>query len=326
MRLGLGLSLDGAPEVATAAPAISSLSISLGDPLGGDTVVITGTALFGATAVAFGATAATSFTVDSATQITAVSPAHAAGSVNIVVTTPEGSSSGTAYEFWSPAVLAPQAFWDGGNYTVATWATRSQAYATNLDATSATAPTPANGNPDFIRANLDNLDPNAGVYLQQVVGQDDMAFAVVLDVDSISAQADDEKADGVITDHQMWLALLLGGAASNKAIFLYAQSGGDKKASITVPTSGRMVIIARKVSNVMQISINGGVAWTTGDTCDAGLGGHSAPIHIGWNRFASLTGAVGYFDGRMKALMAHNATISDANALKFYNWAAVRHP
>ena len=46
-----------------------------------------------ATAVQFGAVNATSYTVDSATQITAVSPAGTAGTlVDITVTTPGGTS------------------------------------------------------------------------------------------------------------------------------------------------------------------------------------------------------------------------------------------
>ncbi len=49
----------------------------------------------GATAVNFGATNATSFTVNSATQITATAPAGR-GTVDITVTTPAGGTSGTS--------------------------------------------------------------------------------------------------------------------------------------------------------------------------------------------------------------------------------------
>jgi hypothetical protein len=56
-------------------------------------VTITGTDLTDATGVSFGATAAASFTVDNATQITATSPAHAAGPVDITVTTAGGTSA-----------------------------------------------------------------------------------------------------------------------------------------------------------------------------------------------------------------------------------------
>ena len=58
-------------------------------------MVITGTAFTGATAVTFDGIAATSFTVNSATKITAVTPAHAMASVRVQVTTPSGSSADT---------------------------------------------------------------------------------------------------------------------------------------------------------------------------------------------------------------------------------------
>jgi uncharacterized repeat protein (TIGR01451 family) len=58
-------------------------------------VTITGTALTGATAVQFGTVPATGFTVNSATQITATAPAASAGAVNVTVTTPGGTSSGS---------------------------------------------------------------------------------------------------------------------------------------------------------------------------------------------------------------------------------------
>ena len=61
-------------------------------------MTITGTDFSGATAVTFGSTAAASFTVNSATSITAVSPAGT-GTVNITVTSPDGTS---------PVVVADQ--------------------------------------------------------------------------------------------------------------------------------------------------------------------------------------------------------------------------
>jgi hypothetical protein len=64
---------------------------------GGNTVTITGSNLNGATNVWFGTTAATTFTVNTAgTEITAIAPAHAAGTVDISVTTPAGTTPNTA--------------------------------------------------------------------------------------------------------------------------------------------------------------------------------------------------------------------------------------
>jgi len=68
---------------------ITSISPSSGTTLGGTSITITGANFTGATAVAFGGLAATSFTVNgSGTSITAITPAHIAGAVSVAVTTP----------------------------------------------------------------------------------------------------------------------------------------------------------------------------------------------------------------------------------------------
>jgi len=84
-----------------AAPVVTSLSPTAGKVTGGTTVTITGTGFTGATAVKFGSVAATSFTVVSSTEITAVSPAQAASTHFIFVTTPVGgtNASGPADQF-----------------------------------------------------------------------------------------------------------------------------------------------------------------------------------------------------------------------------------
>ncbi|WP_309241314.1 IPT/TIG domain-containing protein, partial [Nocardia sp. BSTN01] len=61
--------------------------------------MLTGTGLTGATGVSFGATPASSFTVDSDTQITAVAPAGAAGTVSVTVATVGGTSNGVSYTY-----------------------------------------------------------------------------------------------------------------------------------------------------------------------------------------------------------------------------------
>jgi PKD repeat protein/N-acetylneuraminic acid mutarotase len=79
-----------------APPAVTGVSPTSGPSAGGTLVTLTGTDFAGATAVIFGGTAAASYTVSSATQITATSPAHDAGAVDVQVTTPFGTSSVTA--------------------------------------------------------------------------------------------------------------------------------------------------------------------------------------------------------------------------------------
>jgi hypothetical protein len=75
-----------------AAPTITALNVSTGSASGGTSVLITGTGFTGTTAVKFGTLPAASYTVVSSTQITAVSPAHGAGAVDISVTNAAGTS------------------------------------------------------------------------------------------------------------------------------------------------------------------------------------------------------------------------------------------
>jgi hypothetical protein len=77
-----------------AAPTVTGVTPGSGPTAGGTSVTITGTNFNGLTAVKFGALAATGFTVNSPTQITATSPAGA-GIVDVTVITP-GGTSGTS--------------------------------------------------------------------------------------------------------------------------------------------------------------------------------------------------------------------------------------
>src|SRR5262249_13955079 len=76
---------------------------------GGTTVVLTGTGFTSATQVLFGDVAATSYTVNSATQITVTAPAHAAGAMNVVVTTPFGTSFASPFALYSYLAATPAA-------------------------------------------------------------------------------------------------------------------------------------------------------------------------------------------------------------------------
>ena len=74
-------------------PTVAGVIPSSGPTSGGTTVTITGTGFTGATAVNFGPSTSTSFTVDSSgTSITAISPPGAPGTVSVSVTTPGGTS------------------------------------------------------------------------------------------------------------------------------------------------------------------------------------------------------------------------------------------
>jgi phospholipase C len=90
------LAFGGAPAQADTTPVVTAISPTAGPLMGGTTVTVTGSGFTDATAVDFGVTAAAGFSVDSDTQITATSPAVAAGTVDVTVTGPDGTSATSA--------------------------------------------------------------------------------------------------------------------------------------------------------------------------------------------------------------------------------------
>ncbi len=89
-----------------AVPTLTIATPNSGATTGGNQVFISGTGLTGTTSLTFGGTPASSFTVNSSTSITAIAPAHAAGPVNVVATTPGGSATSVnAYTYLAVPTL-----------------------------------------------------------------------------------------------------------------------------------------------------------------------------------------------------------------------------
>jgi hypothetical protein len=88
--------------IGSGSPVVTNLEPGHGPNIGGTTVTITGRNFLGATAVEFGPIAARSFSVTSATSITAVTPGGAAPEVPVVVTTPKGRSNTNLFFRYEP--------------------------------------------------------------------------------------------------------------------------------------------------------------------------------------------------------------------------------
>jgi hypothetical protein len=85
-----------------AAPTITSVTPTIGSIAGGDTVTITGANVASTTAVTFGGSTASFGAIDDST-LAVVTPAHAAGTVDVVVTSPGGSATATgAFTYQGP--------------------------------------------------------------------------------------------------------------------------------------------------------------------------------------------------------------------------------
>jgi hypothetical protein len=85
------------PDI-NAAPTVTGVSPNSGPTAGGTVVSITGTGFNCVSGVSFGGTPATGVTTVSPTQITATSPAGAAGAVNVTVTNCHGTSPTTTLD------------------------------------------------------------------------------------------------------------------------------------------------------------------------------------------------------------------------------------
>jgi hypothetical protein len=87
-----GTSSTSMADLFTYAPTVTSVSPSVGLPIGGTLVTITGTGFTGATSVDFGTVAATIISVASATSMTVESP-PGSGSVDVTAMAPAGTST-----------------------------------------------------------------------------------------------------------------------------------------------------------------------------------------------------------------------------------------
>jgi hypothetical protein len=84
----------GAPYPdATSPPIVTNVSPGTGLAAGGTAITITGAGFTGATGVTVGGVAATAVVVVNSNTITATTPVHAAGTVDVAVTTPKGTSA-----------------------------------------------------------------------------------------------------------------------------------------------------------------------------------------------------------------------------------------
>jgi hypothetical protein len=93
-----------------ALPAVTKVSPASGPRAGGTLVTVTGTGFTGASVVDFGSAPAQSVTVLTDATLTALSPAGAAGAVDVTVTTPDGTSATDGADRFSydlpPAIAA----------------------------------------------------------------------------------------------------------------------------------------------------------------------------------------------------------------------------
>ena len=130
------------------APTVTAITPNSGSTNGGTTVTITGTGFLSGATVKLGGTSATSVALVNSTSITAITPAHAAGAVSVLVTNTDAQSgtltNGFTYTAPNPAptvtAITPNSGSTDGGTTVTITGTGFLAGATvKLGGTSATS-------------------------------------------------------------------------------------------------------------------------------------------------------------------------------------------
>lgn len=304
-------------------PTITSLNHTLGDPLGQNSVVLAGTLFTGVTQVYFGATAAVSFVIDSAIQITAVAPAHVAGSAPVKVHCAGGDSNTSAYEYWDPTVPAtPTAFLRGPNYTkvgaVGLWDTSIPLVFPNYTAGgNILAPAQdGNGRPQFA-ITLDRLQGPGTEWADLIDLSNATGFtiAVALDLGSLSGAA-----NAVISSADFYGALYFeSGPGTVSYAYYEVESSSYKFVTTTIPSSGRIIlIIERDISGTPKLRImKDGTTWVNGDNVQT-LKSTFAGIFLGYN-----TAIAAYpIDATFLTVVTLRASWNTTDAGKFFQWVA----
>lgn len=291
------------------AVTLSSLSFDLADTAGGGKpLVLTGSGFTGATAVAH----ASSFVVDSDTQITAVLAANAPGSVGITVTTPGGTSNALSLEYWNPTVPAtPTGDWD--NYDGGNWVNTGSV---GSDADSGTPPTlgaalNGYGTADFVHPQFldtftyaENYTPAAGFEL----------FALV-NVRSTQAAGNAFDDPAIFSDPYMNLGV------NNDGVRATIFSGGWKD-SLPVP----ITLDNWGFVNFSHDGVNGYLAVNNGtpETWGAGVNQRPDGFYVATiGRSAPSTATT--LDHRLARLITYSAPLSAPDRVKMQKYMTQRY-
>ncbi len=313
----------------TVPPVVSSSDYTQGNTAGGgQAIVIAGTGFTGVTGssgVTFLGTDATSYVVDSNIQITAVLPAHAAGSGSIVVTHPtNGASNNLSFEYWDPTVPATPSQWVRANFTASPWVNIN-----GLDLTEATNPPSAGapvGTGAYTPADFDGTNDRLGataVPYSNLNGS--ISFATLVYVDAIAARAANGYQDVCyFTDSDGAFGISQGviAATDSLRVFVYNGSGYDV---VDVTTnafhSGAWVLVFMRYDGSAN-TVEGG---TNGDTLASGSANGSYAYAAQTMQVGTAYNGTPFLNGKMLEHIFWSATINDANRVKLRKYCNQRY-
>lgn len=309
---------NAAPAVP--APTVSGIAPTSGPAIGGTSVVITGTNLTGASAVLFGATAATSYTVNSSTQITAVAPALAAGAYTVSVTTPGGTAN---YNSWTSVSFSYSGLsWnldlEGSSRTSSQIVGTASAGTSGLTArrltstgaNTITAGAAFNGRPsvNWLSNNLWSYGPGAPDFiLSDVVSASAFTIIMSIQVNAYLAAGtafhNTPRILGTGAGGAYWSISGFNDAGTGKLIIgLY--DGGFKQVVAPLATATKQVVAMRLSGGILGVKI-GSAAWVT----LSGVGAISSLT----NYLNNYDGAGNTVDSSIERLSITNTGLSDTD-------------
>ncbi len=312
MRLPFAfLGSTGAPP---SVPVVVSITPNLVDVSGGTArKVVEVDNSTGCTGITAGGVAFTSFAIDDITHVSGIPGAHAAGSVDVVVTNGGGpSTTGTGLlEYWDISDQSPSSYWKRPDYSEAAGVgTFTATDGVNLTV-GALAPTEDGDAPKF-EAGVAALA--SGESFGTWIPVTEKHVLLVFDLDAVSSTAGLYMGRAILADAAGWFAVCVYSpdAGATNYVELYDGAGGGSYARVDMgASSGRFIVQARQdASGDLWIRVNAG-AWTAGST-SVGTTPGSTPI-MGSNYSGDL------FEGTVIAAATFGYK-GDSFANKAYKW------
>jgi hypothetical protein len=311
--------LFGGYTYLAAGPSLVSVSPTLGDTEAGSRpVTLTGLRFTGTTGVTFGGVAATSVSVVNDTTVTCVPPAHASGVVDVIITTPGGSSPlVSAYEFFSPKQLALTAFWRDYPGSAPWTGTASAGTSGALPATTAghdaSSGAPINGH---VPAAFNHQYLDADQALSSVAG----SISILMNPSSLPAQGASPIQDAILyQDSNDWWGVGVSIAGARGWVF----DGAYKTPAESALPNAQWTLLQMKWNGVTLYFRTNGNTWQSvaaGPT--AGLSAGATATYIGEG---SVAGFGADFIGEIAELAASNTVLSDATFDKIRGYILSRY-
>lgn len=317
MFLGLGLSICQARAEGT---VLTSLNYSQADTAGGESITITGTGLDSASSCTVGGTSAT-ITANTSTTLTFTTPAKAAGTYDVVVTTARGASNALSLVTWAPSELSLTLF-NRASFSASPWAgTASAGVSGTKSLTEAT-------NPPSVGSAVNSLTPAdfdgtndilnlSGTLATYATASAYSGWALVY-VDAISTNAASSFDNDAILSTTGGAAVAIYLKSTGVVGFRHFGGTSGELALTRTFTTGTWQLVQWKYDGTnAKLRVNGG---TRGSVAPDALAATTNPVAIGQN----YAGAQ-FLDGKILEIGLTNTAISDANEDKILAYARTRY-